>query len=184
MSSSLTEKNRWDRHGLGCGLLLIAFFFLPNIIGTTVLFPTDALLNETGPGLAARLVAPVSGALLTLVSLVALSSRMRARIAIGIGVVGTFLIVLPDMNYLPISAAPALAVTVVVMVCAALLKRQKQSRWMVRLVMGVPIVACLIWSVIHALSNEISFSYLIIFKTPLEIYLLLESALVGSDFGS
>lgn len=141
----------------------------------------DALLNETGLGLAALLVTPVSGAFLTMASLVSLSNEMRARIALGIGVLGAFLIISPDMNYLPISTLPASAVVGIMILCAALLKRQKQPKWTIRLVIGLPIITCLIWSVVHAINKEVSFSYLIIFKTPLEIYLLLESAFVDSD---
>ena len=181
--SATTENRGIDRHGLICGSVLIALFLAPDIIGDPLVFPIHALRHESGLGLTARLVSPLFGAILFTLALVTLADRTRAFIAFLTGCAGTLLLTVPEINHLPVGPAPATIVAVVMGGGAWILRRRRRGKWAIRAAIALPTVVCLVWNVGMVIGHDVSISYLVIFKTPIQIFLLMEAAFVTSDAG-
>ena len=62
-----------------------------------------------------------------------------------------------------------------VVVAAGFLAFFSDSRYKIRVAIALLPAACLVWSLVAALSGRISAAYLIVFKTPVMLYLFLEA---------
>ncbi len=165
-----------DKRGLLNGALLIALWFVPDACGAALVFPFHRIAVAFGIGLASLLTPAVAGALITLIAILPLSSRSKTISYFALGFLGNVLVVLSPINHLPVEPVPALGLLAAVLLLAGFLQRRAARSIYVRLVLAALPGAVLLWSLKSAIAGQIPFTYLIVFKTPIALYLFLESA--------
>jgi hypothetical protein len=161
------------------GIILTALFFVPDIIASSPVFPIQKVATSSGLDLVALLTPALVGALTVAVSLV-FKTPNRRRVAGALGIFGTVAVTLPVDNHLPLSGPFAsLLFTLTIIMGIAVHKKTTHVVTTEILVALGPLTALSL--VFTGLARGIhSPAYIVSFKAPVILYLMLKSAVFSS----
>ena len=157
------------------GLALIALFFVPDVMGTATIFPIQEIAVSAGADLVALLIPALVGALT--VAIARLAPTVRGRQTAGIlNALGAVAMAFPENNHLPISG-PFAALLVIGGIAVGLVSRRSVNHPLpTEIIIWLLPVSALLFVVAGWVTGAHSPAYLVSVKTPIEILLLMRTA--------